>query len=363
MNIFSSAVESVLLYYLLSQVLPSGKSRRYRQIIGLWLMMLYIVVLNSYLDDSSVKGILILLAHVLYAIGCFDGKLVEKLLWGMAYCVIAVIAERQAFKIAGLIGINEIGVILEPGPARNQVVMIYLLLCTGFTIVVSRLRLKHFGLSWKLQLLLIAFVCSGLVVMDRFLGLVILLYEQDIERSISGEIGIITFFMQLILLTVLYLIIQMGKVYDQNQQLRERSIMEDFERKEFEILKSSLDTWKGWKHDEKAHMQTITAFLEEHQVADALDYVKSLYGDMEQELSVLDYGNPVVNVIIATRERQAKRRRIRFEHQIVWNGEVRLTAPELSALLGNLLDNAIEACGCACLLSLIGYLSVKRCIL
>ena len=347
MDFFSNIVEACLTFYLLSHALPPDCGKWRRQVVGMLLLILYITLLNQYLTNSSIKGIMILAAQLFYAVSCFGGNWVERILWGLSFPVIASISERFAFRfaeLADLIHFSRMSDALVPGAERDYMVLIYLMVCCIITFLVTKIRLRRFWLSPGLLLLLLVLVGSGIVTLDRFLGIVIILGDLGLDRSVMGEIHSVSFLMMLILLLVVCLMIHMGEIYFDNQQLQERHLMEDYERKQYEMLKSSSVSMREWKHDMKAQMRTVLGLLERDKVPETAEYVKSLYGEIEQEILLADAGDPVLDVVISCGKERAEQLQTRFEHHIVWNSQVDLKGPELSALLSNLLENALEAC-------------------
>lgn len=103
-------------------------------------------------------------------------------------------------------------------------------------------------------------------------------------------------------------------------------------------------TMRGWRHDYHNHMQAIKAHLEAGQLAEANEYVDR----MDDELDRIDFeyktGNIGVDAILNSKLSLAKKHGVEIKCDTVLNSEISIPQIDLCILLGNLVDNAIEAC-------------------
>ncbi len=103
-------------------------------------------------------------------------------------------------------------------------------------------------------------------------------------------------------------------------------------------------TMRGWRHDYHNHMQAIKAHLEAGQIAEANEYVDK----MDDELDRIDFeyktGNIGVDAILNSKLSLAKKHGIEIKCDTVLGSEISVPQIDLCVLLGNLVDNAIEAC-------------------
>ncbi|MBQ7944172.1 MAG: GHKL domain-containing protein [Lachnospiraceae bacterium] len=103
-------------------------------------------------------------------------------------------------------------------------------------------------------------------------------------------------------------------------------------------------TMRGWRHDYHNHMQAIKAHLEAGQIAEANEYVDK----MDDELDRIDFeyktGNIGVDAILNSKLSLAKKHSIEIKCDTVLHSKISIPQIDLCVLLGNLVDNAIEAC-------------------
>jgi len=101
---------------------------------------------------------------------------------------------------------------------------------------------------------------------------------------------------------------------------------------------------RGYKHDFHNHLQTLKGYIEAGESERALKYIEELdYGVMNMD-TLLKTGNVSVDVILSAKIAKAKSKGINVTVKANLPDNLNVTDVELSIVIGNLLDNAIEAC-------------------
>ena len=101
---------------------------------------------------------------------------------------------------------------------------------------------------------------------------------------------------------------------------------------------------RGYKHDFHNHLQTLKGYIEAGESGRALKYIEELdYGVMNTD-TLLKTGNVSVDVILSAKIAKAKSKGINVTVKANLPDNLNITDVELSIVIGNLLDNAIEAC-------------------
>ena len=99
-----------------------------------------------------------------------------------------------------------------------------------------------------------------------------------------------------------------------------------------------------WRHDYHNHIQTMKACLAMGQTDKLADYLETLDHDLEDVDTILRTGNFMVDAILNSKLSLAKARGIAVNASASVPPELRVSDIDLCVALGNLLDNAIEAC-------------------
>ena len=101
---------------------------------------------------------------------------------------------------------------------------------------------------------------------------------------------------------------------------------------------------RGYKHDFHHHLQTLKGQLESGEIERALDYIEQLDHQLMNVDTLLKTGNISLDAILSAKIAQAKAENISVTVKACVPDSLTMTDVELSILVGNLFDNAIEAC-------------------
>lgn len=100
---------------------------------------------------------------------------------------------------------------------------------------------------------------------------------------------------------------------------------------------------RGWRHDYHNHLQTLNAQLKINHTDEALDYLRELDVSLGEVDQIVKSGNTTIDAVVNSKLAIAERAKIPTNVK-VFVGATPLTHEiELVVILGNVLDNAIEA--------------------
>lgn len=111
----------------------------------------------------------------------------------------------------------------------------------------------------------------------------------------------------------------------------------------YQILKDASASKQTFYHDLKNQYLLIQNYLETGAYEKAKDYIKELGGREHMEEIRFHTGSEAMDIILEYKLNQAKRQGIQI-NCLIEPVQLRLQETEVTALLGNLLDNALEAC-------------------
>ncbi len=101
---------------------------------------------------------------------------------------------------------------------------------------------------------------------------------------------------------------------------------------------------RGWRHDYHNHIQTLMAYLSMAQYDEASGYLEQLTEDLAKVDTVLRTGNVKVDAILNSKLALIQERNINVDATAIVPKEISVPDIDLSVLIGNLMDNAMEAC-------------------
>lgn len=109
-------------------------------------------------------------------------------------------------------------------------------------------------------------------------------------------------------------------------------------------LESSFENIRIIKHDLKNSLTTTLALLENNQMEKAIKYLNELIEKTDKSEMFFYTWNEILNYILNEKISYAKKNAISITHNILIPETVNLGNDILSVIIGNLLDNSINAC-------------------
>lgn len=117
------------------------------------------------------------------------------------------------------------------------------------------------------------------------------------------------------------------------------------------LLKNQVDevhniylTMRGWRHDYHNHMQSVKAYL----AMDSLDEAKAYLDRLEQDLDdinlLFNTGNINADAILNSKISLAIKKGIQVDYKAIVPEKLVVSDIDLCVVIGNLIDNAVEAC-------------------
>ena len=101
---------------------------------------------------------------------------------------------------------------------------------------------------------------------------------------------------------------------------------------------------RGWRHDFRNHIQTMLILMENGENQRLKEYLEGLNADLTEVDQVLKTGNVMADAILNSKLSLARAKGIAVNAKAKVPDRMRISDVNLCAMLGNLLDNAIEAC-------------------
>lgn len=126
----------------------------------------------------------------------------------------------------------------------------------------------------------------------------------------------------------------------QSQLMNERLQMQTIYYQDIEEYNQKMS---HYKHDMMGHLSNIYGMLEQNNIQEAKDYLTSINHQMQKVEAVISTGNSIIDIILNAKVKIAKENNIAFYHDIVVPPRIDMNNVDLSVILSNILDNAIEA--------------------
>ena len=101
---------------------------------------------------------------------------------------------------------------------------------------------------------------------------------------------------------------------------------------------------RGWRHDYHNHIQTMKAHLALGQMDELDAYLGKLDADLDTVDTIVKTGNVMVDAILNSKLSLAKTKHIEINAKATVPDKLTVSEVDLCVIIGNLLDNATEAC-------------------
>lgn len=101
---------------------------------------------------------------------------------------------------------------------------------------------------------------------------------------------------------------------------------------------------RGWRHDYRNHIQVLSGYAQMGDLESLKAYLKELSIDLESMDTVLKTGNKMTDVILNSKISLARSRDIKVDADAHVPVSLSISEVDLCIIVGNLFDNAIEAC-------------------
>lgn len=129
-----------------------------------------------------------------------------------------------------------------------------------------------------------------------------------------------------------------GKLIDR----RVASYQNDLLEKYYEEVQNTYQTMRGWRHDYHNHIQAMLA-LADH--PDELkDYLLKLSDDLSKVDTVLKTGNIMIDAILNSKLSLIRSHSVTVSAKASVPDKLTISEIDLCNIIGNMLDNALEAC-------------------
>ncbi len=132
-----------------------------------------------------------------------------------------------------------------------------------------------------------------------------------------------------------------SRIADRLLEKRVAAYQDDLIEKHFEEVQSIYAKMRGWRHDYHNHIQALLALVGDDERT--RDYLWKLNKDLTEVDTVVKTGNVTVDAILNSKLTLIKSKAIPVDAVAKVPDDLKISEIDLCAIIGNLLDNAIEA--------------------
>lgn len=108
-------------------------------------------------------------------------------------------------------------------------------------------------------------------------------------------------------------------------------------------VESIYSQMRGIRHDYRNHLQVMNTLMRNKQFEELDAYINQLTNELNQVDTIIQTGNTMIDAIVNTKLTAAKHKGIELYATAIAPKQLNVEHVELAIILGNLLNNAIEA--------------------
>jgi len=112
----------------------------------------------------------------------------------------------------------------------------------------------------------------------------------------------------------------------------------------YDEVQNIYKTMRGWRHDYHNHIQTMKAHLSLGQIEELADYLSTMDKDLITVDTMIKTGNIMVDAILNSKLSLINSKNIEVNAKATVPQALAVSEVDLCVVIGNLLDNAMEAC-------------------
>lgn len=164
------------------------------------------------------------------------------------------------------------------------------------------------------------------------------------NESVNSYVSVLFFLIMLIVLMIIFFgTFKLAEYYENRQQLRLITLKNQMLEQSMTETEQTFMLWKTSLHDFKHNIMNLMSMAENNDIQGIMQYLEKENDLLGKKLFYYKTGNETVDIILNIKQKLAENKGITF----IINAEVpedcKIFSMDFSSLLGNLLDNAIEA--------------------
>ncbi len=263
----------------------------------------------------------------------YMAALSKKIIISMLVFMCSFISEAIVALAIGIGGYDPFGEIAQINALLTAIIK---LIFWAITLIVQKFK----NIRKNMPIPKIFIVAIIIIPVSSFYLELMIFQQKNIEHNMAGLSLVCILASNFILI---YLYDSLLKMFQERTKaaivLREK----EYYHEQSELLKRRHEELRQFRHDMKNRMLVIQQMIKEDKYDKALEYTEK----MEEKLAKMEVysttGNIAIDSVINYKLTRANEKGIRVEPSIVIPENISISEDDIVVLLGNLLDNAIEA--------------------
>ena len=167
---------------------------------------------------------------------------------------------------------------------------------------------------------------------------------SSLEIALQPGHAVFLFFINLGGLLIYHMVIRLINEQDKISTLQEQNYQLAMQNLQYENLRSRINEARQAKHDIRHHVLIMSEYLKDRKLDELEKYLQSYQNSLPDDSTILFCKHYTINTLLSYYAQQEKKNQITFNVSVAVPEEINIPDNALSVVLGNLLENALDAC-------------------
>lgn len=314
---------------------------RLRYIVSCILTAAIITFMNCFTIYEGVLGVVYIVFYFVLELIFIDGSFLKKLFVSIAANIVLISVNALVSGVMSALFKNELSVVYtEQSISRFLMIITVQLLLTLVFGILTRLFSGSVSLNAKEWTLVLSVLCAS------FISLAFIhIYQLNAAASEKGDILLLISEIGIIVINVIcfYMTVSLNKSNRKSMELETQNQRQEYRIKYAENVRNQYEETRKIRHDMRQSLSVIERLYADGKYQEAHNFTEKCTEKLSEFVDIIDVGNDFVNAILNSKIILAKSKGI----VIICSASKSVLGvdnADLCNILGNMLDNAIEAC-------------------
>lgn len=346
-EIIGEFIRSITLVCFFNRVM-TPKNKKYSKIFSIIMVIFYYlmssITMNNMAYSMHDKKLFLFIfsgyiSVLIYPLLFRKGRLSEKFFWSSFYMSMVLVSSFIVYiTFSELLNTTLSEILIQLNYKR------------GISMLVNRFvqfLLLYIFLNNRKNINLIKYIKDNTLYVGGIIlilnQILIFIIEMDLIKGkyiINLKTLIVVFMLSVVHVLSIYILNTLSK------EIEEKFILKmNLDRKihDKEIINMYTDMI-GWKHDFRNHINMILGMLEVSTKEEVISYINEINGNIRELDKNMYTDNIAINSILITKMKVIDEKNIKINLDLKIDSKIKISNVDICIILGNLLDNAIEAC-------------------
>ena len=330
-------------YYIRTLLVPKKVSHMYiTHIFAAFLRVVIISLCNTF-APLPIYGIIICgFYNALFALLLFEGSKIKRIFWGSLHGLLCIVSEFIVILVLDLFANITSSQIYFGESYRFAASNLYIIILAALCYYIPLLPRKSPLFKPSQKIFITFFIILGIIISHCFMIIMPELehsHSEILDIILLANIVFLCFFVSL-----LVYIYQLAIQQQENKDLQERTRLLELETLQYNNLLNTTESLRTIKHDVHHHLATIQSLIRVNDHSRLSQYLEEYEAHFDLDYSISTTGNIVIDSILSEKNITAKQQNTKLKFSVILPDSIPFSDVALSALLGNLFDNTLEAC-------------------